>query len=217
MEATYEGQHTFKVQQNVLLGMALFIASEIMFFFAFFWAFFHFTVVPSIWVGGKWPLEKGFWLLDFLGLPFLNTVILISSGITVTWAHRSMCAGQYTSTKYGLIMTIIYGIVFSLFQKYEYDSATFSINDGAYGSVFYMLTGFHGFHVFIGTLFLIICLLRHNTFHFFKKHHVGFICAIWYWHFVDVVWLILFLTVYVWGGEARHGFHSEFLNNYFRW
>jgi cytochrome c oxidase subunit 3 len=108
-----------------------------------------------------------------------------------------MCDGRYAETIVGLIITIVYGTIFSLFQKYEYDHATFSINDGAYGSVFYMLTGFHGFHVFIGTVFLIICLIRLSNYHFFKNHHVGFICAIWYWHFVDAVWVIVFLAVYV--------------------
>jgi cytochrome c oxidase subunit 3 len=203
VEATYEGYHTFKVQQNILLGMVLFITSEVMFFFAFFWAFFHFTIVPSIWVGGVWPLEKGFLLLDFFGLPLLNTCILISSGFTVTWAHHCMCKGDRKSTSFALIITIVYGAIFSLFQKYEYNYCTFSINDGAFGSAFYMLTGFHGLHVFIGTLFLFVCLVRHLMYHFGTNHHVGFICGIWYWHFVDVVWLILFIAGYAWGSFQK--------------
>jgi cytochrome c oxidase subunit 3 len=201
-EATYEGQHTFKVQENVLLGMALFITSEVMFFFAFFWAFFHFTLAPSIWIGGVW-LTKGTWLLDSMGLPLVNTIILLSSGLTITWAHEGMYAGQRSETTFGLVVTIVYGVLFSLIQGYEYQQATFSINDGAYTSVFYMLTGFHGLHVFIGTVFLLICLIRHKNYQFFKKHHIGFACAIWYWHFVDAVWVFLFGAVYIWGGVLK--------------
>jgi len=197
-EATYEGHHTFKVQQNILLGMLLFITSEIMFFFAFFWAFFHFSLSPSIWIGGVWP-PKGLHTLDFGALPLLNTVILLSSGVTITYAHRAIVFGDFRKTALGLIFTILYGIVFTFLQKWEYDSATFSINDSVYGSIFYMTTGFHGVHVFIGTLFLFICLIRHFYHHFFKNHHVGFLCAVWYWHFVDIVWIFLFLCVYIWG------------------
>jgi cytochrome c oxidase subunit 3 len=203
-EATNEGQHTFKVQQNILLGMLLFIISEIMFFFAFFWAFFNFGLSPAIGLFGIWPPIKGLWILDFTGLPLFNTAILLSSGLTITLAHRGMILGHRLVTTYGLIATITYGIIFSLFQKYEYDNATFGINDGAYASVFYMTTGFHGLHVFIGTVFLCICLGRHNNYQFFKNHHIGFICAIWYWHFVDVVWIFLFLTVYLWGASNIH-------------
>ena len=199
VEATYEGHHTYKVQQNILLGMLLFITSEIMFFFAFFWAFFHFSLSPSIALSGVWPPKQGIHTLDYAALPLLNTAILLSSGVTVTWAHRGVVEGSRSDTTYGTIATIVYGVIFTLCQKYEYDNATFSINDSAYGSVFFMTTGFHGLHVFIGTLFLFICLLRHLNYHFFKKHHIGFVCAIWYWHFVDVVWVFLFLCVYIWG------------------
>jgi cytochrome c oxidase subunit 3 len=178
-EATYEGHHTFKVQQNILLGMLLFITSEIMFFFAFFWAFFHFSLSPSIWVGGVWP-PKGIHTLSFTALPLLNTVILLSSGVTVTYAHRAIVQGDFRKTTVGLAATIFYGIIFTLLQKGEYDGASFSINDSVYGSIFYMTTGFHGVHVFIGTLFLFICLGRHLFHHFFKNHHVGFVCAAWY-------------------------------------
>lgn len=199
VEATFEGHHTFKVQQNILFGMMLFICSEVMFFFAFFWGFFHFSLAPSVAISGIWPPAKGINVLDFGAVPLLNTVLLLSSGVTVTWAHRGIVAGSREDTTYGIICTVIYGAIFTLFQKYEYDHATFSINDGVYGSVFYMTTGFHGLHVLIGTIFLIVCLVRHNNYHFFKTHHVGFVCAIWYWHFVDVVWIFLYLCVYIWG------------------
>jgi heme/copper-type cytochrome/quinol oxidase subunit 3 len=111
-------------------------------------------------------------------LPLLNTVILLSSGVTITWAHRGLVIGQRSDTFYGLVSTISYGVIFSLLQKFEYNQATFSINDGVYGSVFYMLTGFHGLHVFIGTVYLLVCLVRNIDYHFFRDHHVGFVCAI---------------------------------------
>jgi cytochrome c oxidase subunit 3 len=169
-----------------------------MFFFAFFWAFFHFSISPSIWIGNVWP-PKGIHTLDSMALPLLNTVILLSSGAVVTWAHRAIVSDAREATTKGLFYTVVYGIFFTAFQKFEYDNATFSINDSVYGSIFYMTTGFHGLHVFVGTLFLVVCLIRHLDYHFFTNHHIGFICAVWYWHFVDVVWIFLFLCVYIWG------------------
>lgn len=198
VEATYEGHHTFKVQQNVLSGMLLFITSEIMFFFAFFWAFFHFSLSPAVFIGMTWP-PKLMQVLDAMALPLLNTVILLSSGVVVTWAHRAIVDDAREQTTQGIFFTVAYGILFTALQKFEYDNAHFSIDDCVYGSTFYLTTGFHGLHVLIGTLFLLVCLIRHLDYHFFKKHHVGFICAIWYWHFVDVVWIFLFLCVYIWG------------------
>jgi cytochrome c oxidase subunit 3 len=196
-EARYEGHHTSKVQQNILLGMMLFITSEIMFFFAFFWAFFHFSLTPSIFIGGVWP-PKGIHPLWFTALPLLNTVLLLSSGVTLTFAHRAVAQGRPILALHGIAFTIVYGIIFTLLQKVEYDSANFSINDSVYGSIFYMTTGFHGLHVIIGTLFLFICFIRGTT-GLVENHHTGFVCAVWYWHFVDIVWIFLFLCVYIWG------------------
>lgn len=280
VEATYEGQHTSYVRRGLRLGFALFILSEIMFFFSFFWAFFHYSVSPSVWIGNTWP-PLGILVISPWGLPLLNTIILLSSGVTVTWAHKAIMPvqnemlqkkfnylyddqlGAYVvevtpvkdvvntektliSSLYGLTyystpsyhveykaaceamqpfvvvlspslffdlifsakrrettialaFTIAYGVLFTLLQLHEYKAAPFAINDSVYGSIFYLTTGFHGFHVLIGTLFLLICLIRHVYYHFNSNIHVGLEMAIWYWHFVDVVWLFLFICIYWWG------------------
>jgi cytochrome c oxidase subunit 3 len=198
VESTFEGHHTSAVRRGLSLGMILFIVSEIMFFFSFFWAFFHFSLTPAIAIGSVWP-PKNLEPLNPFHIPLLNTVLLLSSGVSITYAHRAIVGGSRGHTTFGLILTILYGIIFTGFQGYEYVTAPFSINDSVYGSVFYMATGFHGFHVLIGTIFLIFCLLRHLNYHFDVSQHVGFEAAAWYWHFVDVVWLFLYITIYVWG------------------
>jgi len=197
-EGTFEGQHTFLVQKGLRLGMMLFIASEVMFFFAFFWAFFHSSLSPVAEIGGVWP-PKSIAIFSPWEIPLLNTVILLSSGATVTWAHHAIVAGDRNQALIALISTISLAIVFTGFQGFEYVSAPFSISDSVYGSTFYLTTGFHGFHVFIGTCFLTVCFVRLFLHHFTRQHHFGFEAAAWYWHFVDVVWLFLFLTLYWWG------------------
>ena len=197
-EATFEGHHTARVQQGMRLGMIFFILSEVMFFFSFFWSFFHFSLSPSIWIGAIWP-PKGIQVLNPQHLPLLNTTILLSSGVSVTFAHVSLVNKKWLETFVGLAITIIFGIIFTLCQGFEYIGATFTINDSAYGSIFYLATGFHGFHVLIGTIFLLVCLIRHYFYHFTPEQHFGFEAAAWYWHFVDVVWLFLFIVVYIWG------------------
>lgn len=197
IESTYEGHHTLQVQNGIKFGMILFILSEVMFFSAFFWGFIHSSLVPSIEIGNVWP-PLSIITLDAYGLPLVNTVILLSSGISVTWAHKAIINNNRVEVINGIITTVIYGLIFSFIQYYEYIEASFNINDGIYGSLFFMLTGFHGFHVFVGSIFLIVCLLRHIFYHFNAKQHLGFECAIYYWHFVDVVWLLLFILVYVW-------------------
>ena len=197
-EATFEGQHNSKVQLGLRLGMILFIVSEIMFFFAFFWAFFHSSISPAINLGSVWP-PKGIEVLNAFGVPFLNTVILVSSGATVTWSHHAILAGDRNSALISLILTIILAVIFTYCQYFEYVNSTFTISDSVYGSCFYMATGFHGFHVFVGTCFLSVCLYRLYINQYTKEHHYGFEAAAWYWHFVDVVWLFLFITVYWWG------------------
>lgn len=197
-EATIEGQHTSSVQNGLRMGVLLFIVSEIMFFFAFFWAFFHSSFNPSPLIGGVWPpafLE----VISPWKLPLLNTILLLSSGAAVTAAHHAIVMGSKVEAIKGLAVTIFLAIIFTIMQGVEYVSSSFTISDGVYGSVFFMATGFHGFHVFIGTCFLIVCLLRLNIDHFTKEHHFGFESAAWYWHFVDVVWLFLFVTIYWWG------------------
>jgi len=197
-EGVYEGQHTKDVLSGLRMGMLLFIVSEIMFFFAFFWAFFHSSLNPSIALGGVFP-PSYLTILDPWKIPLLNTIILLSSGASVTYVHHSIVAGDKKSSIIGLIYTILLAIIFTAFQAFEYVNSPFSISDSIYGSTFYLTTGFHGFHVFIGTCFLTVCLVRLYRNHFTREHHFGFEAAAWYWHFVDVVWLFLFITVYWWG------------------
>jgi len=197
-EATFEGQHTKLVQVGLRWGVILFIVSEVMFFFAFFWAFFHSSCNSSISIGGVWP-PKYLVTLNPWKIPLLNTFILLSSGAAVTFAHHAIVLGLKEEACLGLLITIGLAVIFTLLQAYEYVMAPFDISDGVYGSCFYMATGFHGFHVFIGTCFLIVCFFRLWLNHFTREHHIGFEAAAWYWHFVDVVWLFLFITIYWWG------------------
>jgi len=199
-EATFRGQHTLKVSEGIRLGVVLFIVSEVMFFVSFFWAFFHSSLAPSIEIGGVWP-PKGLATLNPMGLPLLNTLILLTSGATVTFAHYCIQTQNRSGGCVAFISTITLAIIFTLFQAYEYVEAPFNLSDGIYASTFFLATGFHGLHVIIGTLFLCVCFYRFINSHFTPRHHLGFEAAAWYWHFVDVVWLILFLFVYVWGAE----------------
>jgi len=195
-EATFEGMHTSRVQQGLKFGMVLFIISEVMFFFAFFWAFFHSSLAPGIEIGSIWP-PVGIEVFDPWGIPLLNTFILLLSGATITYTHHALVVGSSLYVVDGFLYTILLAILFTLFQLYEYKHASFSINDGVYGSTFFMATGFHGLHVLIGTAFISVCFARYT--HFTTQHHLGFEAAAWYWHFVDVVWLFLFVTIYWWG------------------
>nr|YP_009465575.1 cytochrome c oxidase subunit 3 [Trilophozia quinquedentata]AUZ97196.1 cytochrome c oxidase subunit 3 [Trilophozia quinquedentata] len=199
-ESTYEGHHTFVVQLGLRYGMILFIVSEVMFFLAFFWAFFHSSLAPTVEIGAIWP-PKGISVLDPWGIPFLNTLILLSSGAAVTWAHHAILAGLKQQAVYALTATVLLALVFTGFQGIEYIEAPFTISDGIYGSTFFLATGFHGFHVIIGTIFLIICGIRQYLGHFTPKHHFGFEAAAFYWHFVDVVWLFPPVSIYWWGGN----------------
>lgn len=210
------GDHTPVVQLHMRYGMILFIASEVMFFVGWFWSFFDFALFPT-------PLNydaaagtttslfgevgaiaqfvpKGMHVLDPFALPLLNTIILLCSGTTVTWAHHALIHGDRAGLKQGLWATIALGVLFSSIQAYEYSVAPFGFGGNTYASAFYMATGFHGFHVLIGTIFLSVCLYRAYLGHFTPRQHFGFEAAAWYWHFVDVVWLFLFVSIYVWGG-----------------
>jgi cytochrome c oxidase subunit 3 len=208
VKEAHEGHHTPVVQLHLRYGMILFIVSEVMFFLAWFWAFFSSALFPSgvEAVGGIWP-PKGTEVLDPFGWPLLNTFILLCSGTTVTWAHHALIHGDREGLKKGLWCTILLGLLFTSIQAYEYIHAPFSfsrLNEDLpgtiYGSTFFMATGFHGFHVIVGTIFLIVCLVRAYKGDFTPKQHFGFEAAAWYWHFVDVVWLFLFVSIYVWGG-----------------
>ena len=204
VKEAHEGFHTPVVQLHLRYGMILFIASEVMFFVAWFWAYFDAALFPSTIpaVGGTWP-PHGMVVLNPFGFPLLNTMILLCSGCTVTWAHHALINGHREGLIKGLWCTIALGILFTSIQAYEYLHAPFMFRgpDGnIYGSTFMMATGFHGFHVIVGTIFLIVCLVRAYKGHFKPQQHFGFEAAAWYWHFVDVVWLFLFLCIYVWGG-----------------
>ena len=216
------GDHTPVVSIGLRYGMILFIASEVMFFVAWFWMFFE----MALWNGHRtlssieevrlawsaWP-PHGVETLDAWHLPLLNTVILLLSGTTVTWAHHALVKGDRQATKIGLILTILLGALFTAVQAYEYNEILHeqmffsedAMNSGLYGSSFFMATGFHGFHVLIGTIFLIVCLLRLQKGAFTPKQHFGFEAAAWYWHFVDVVWLFLFAFIYVIFGGSGGG------------
>ncbi len=195
-EATYEGYHTLSVQSGIYLGMILFILSEIMFFFSFFWAFFHISWSPNMYLGLVWP-PNYINLLDPFSLPLWNTVILLSSGVTVTYAHRGILAGSRYTCLDGLYWTVLYGFLFTIIQGYEYCYSDFSMNDGVFGSLFFLLTGFHGIHVLIGAIFLAVCLYRQINYHFTRQHHVGLELGILYWHMVDAIWLFLFVCIYL--------------------
>nr|DBA44249.1 TPA_asm: cytochrome c oxidase subunit III [Pachydermia laevis] len=197
-EGAFQGHHTSMVYKGLCLGMILFIASEVLFFFAFFWAYFHSSLAPTPELGSCWP-PVGISPLNPFEVPLLNTAVLLASGVTVTWAHHSLMQGDRPSTVQGLLFTVLLGTYFTYLQAGEYYEASFSISDGAYGSTFFVATGFHGLHVLIGSTFLIICLIRAWSYHFSDKHHFGFEAAAWYWHFVDVVWLFLYLSIYWWG------------------
>uniref|UniRef100_A0AAU7YTQ2 Cytochrome c oxidase subunit 3 n=1 Tax=Cheilosia bombiformis TaxID=3103807 RepID=A0AAU7YTQ2_9MUSC len=198
-EGTFQGLHTYAVTLGLRWGMILFILSEILFFSSFFWAFFHSSLSPTIELGAMWP-PLGIEPFNPFQIPLLNTTILLASGITVTWAHHSLMENNHSQTTQGLFFTVLLGIYFSMLQLYEYMEAPFTIADAIYGSIFFMATGFHGLHVLIGTMFLLICLIRHFNNHFSKNHHFGFEAAAWYWHFVDIVWLFLYISIYWWGG-----------------
>ena len=196
-EAEFQGHHTPIVQLGMRYGMILFIASEVMFFVAFFWAFFDASLYPDT---GIWPpaeVEP----FDAFDIPLANTLILLLSGCTVTWAHAALLEGNRRALVNGLGITILLGMAFTALQAYEYVHASFGFTDGIYSSTFYMATGFHGFHVIVGTCFLIVCWFRARAGHFQPDHHFGFEAAAWYWHFVDVVWLFLFICIYWWGGR----------------
>jgi cytochrome c oxidase subunit 3 len=208
-EAEHLGFHTRVVQISHRYGMILFIASEVMFFVAWFWAYFNTALFPADvhqvmrteLLGGEWP-PKGISTFDPWHLPLLNTLILLTSGTTVTWAHHALLENDRNGLKWGLICTIALGLTFTCVQANEYAHAAFHYSGHIYGATFFMATGFHGAHVIIGSIFLIVCLIRAMAGQFSPTQHLGFEFAAWYWHFVDVVWLFLFACIYVWGGGA---------------
>lgn len=192
------GYHTHKLEVSLRVGMLLFILSEVFFFVSFFWAFYDASLSPTVELGLSWP-PKGIIPLSVYSVPLLNTVILLTRGITVTWAHHSIINNFFNKSIVSLSITVILGAYFMIIQYVEYMEARFAMADGVYGSTFFIATGFHGFHVTVGALFLtyvLIALLRGQLLY---NHHFAFEAAAWYWHFVDVVWLILFISIYWWG------------------
>jgi cytochrome c oxidase subunit 3 len=197
-EGTVLGFHTVAVTTGLKIGMILFIISEVIFFVSFFWAFFHRRLSPTAELGCSWP-PVGVSALNPFQLPLLNTVVLLASGVTVTFCHHRIINKNLFNRKIGLILTIILGLYFTFLQVGEYQETRFSIADRVFGAVFFVATGFHGLHVIIGSLFLLTCLLRLYLNHFSSRHHFGFEAASWYWHFVDVVWIFLYCNIYIWG------------------
>lgn len=203
-EAVREKAHTPVVKVGLRYGMALFIASEVMFFAAFFWAFYDTALFPKVTEtnpAAVWP-PPDIHVFDPFEMPFLMTVVLLLSGVTVTWAHHALLEGKNDDAAKALGLTVVLGVMFSIFQVYEYAHATFGFTEGIYPSTFYMATGFHGFHVIVGTIFLAVCWVRTVKGHFTPTSHFGFEAAAWYWHFVDVVWLFLFVSIYWWGSHG---------------
>lgn len=197
-EGTYLGNHTSAVQRGLNMGIGLFIVSEGLFFLAIFWAFYHSALSPAIELGTNWP-PLGIESINAFELPLLNTVILLSSGVTITYAHHCLIQGNRVGALYGSVLTIILAIIFTACQGIEYLMSSFTISDGSYGTCFYFGTGFHGLHVMIGTAFLAVGFWRLLAYHLTDNHHLGFEGGILYWHFVDIVWLFLFVSVYYWG------------------
>lgn len=199
-EGTYLGHHTIQVQKGLTIGVVLFIISEVFAFLSVFWAFFHSSLSPTIEIGGIWP-PQGITPLDPFAIPLLNTILLLSSGAFVTYGHHALIQGDRKGAILGTLLTIIFAIIFTALQYYEYSESSFTMSDSVYGTVFYASTGLHGLHVIIGTIFILVGFIRIINYHLTDTHHQGHEAAILYWHFVDVVWLFLFIAVYYWGGN----------------
>ena len=200
-EGTYLGDHTLMVQKGLTMGVSLFIVTEIFFFLSIFWAYFHSSLAPTVELGSQWP-PVGVTALNPMTVPLLNTVLLLSSGATVTYAHHALIEGNRRAAIVGAGLTILLAVMFTALQGLEYMEADFTIADGVYGSCFFFSTGFHGFHVIVGTAFIAVAFFRIINYHFTAEHHMGLESSILYWHFVDVVWLFLYAAVYWWGSDG---------------
>ena len=201
IESTYLGHHTEQVKRGLTIGIALFIISELMAFLSIFWAYFHSSLAPTIEIGGVWP-PVGITTLDPFAIPLLNTILLLSSGAFITFAHHALINGNRRYAILGTILCILFAIIFTALQYHEYSLAGFTIADSIYGTVFYCSTGLHGLHVIVGTLFIGVQFYRLLQHHITKSHHIGMEGAIAYWHFVDVVWLFLYAFVYLWAASG---------------
>lgn len=201
-------EHSKEARVGFRYGMALFITSEVMFFVAFFWAYLNASLMPNEAMGNVWP-PKTITPINPLDFPYLNTLLLLMSGTTITWAHHSMVENNLKECAKMIFFTVLLGVIFLGVQVYEYHHATFAFKGGIYPSTFYMATGFHGAHVFIGVCMLVVCWFRTRAGHFTAKDHFGFEASAWYWHFVDVVWLFLFVMIYLWGSGDLSSFFGK--------
>jgi cytochrome c oxidase subunit 3 len=197
-EGTYLGHHTKIVQHSLSLGVSLFIVTEACAFLSAFWAYFHSSLAPTVELGTQWP-PVGVTALSPMAVPLMNTLLLVSSGATITYGHHAIFQKSRPRALMGVALTVFLAIIFTVMQGLEYDVAGFTMSDGAYGTVFFATTGLHGFHVLIGTIALAVGLVRTMLYHFTSTHHIGLEASILYWHFVDVVWLFLYMAVYWWG------------------
>nr|DBA43577.1 TPA_asm: COX3 [Bombus fervidus] len=195
-ESTFQGMHSMYVMKMLKFSMIMFIISELFFFISFFWTFFHNSISPSIEINSMWP-PKMIKFFNPFEIPLLNSIILIMSGFTVTLSHYNTLNNKFKSSVYMLLMTIILGFYFNIMQVFEYYNSYFCINDSIYGSIFFLSTGFHGMHVLIGTLMLLYSLIRMMNNHFSSIHHINYEFSIWYWHFVDVIWLFIYMFYYI--------------------
>lgn len=199
MRESLLGLHTSKLEVSFRFGIGLFILSEVFFFLSFFWAFYDSSLSPSIELGISWP-PLGILPLSAYSVPLLNTIILLTSGVSVTWAHHRIINNLFSQSVFSLGLTVLLGVYFLIIQYEEYCESAFSISDGVYGTTFFVSTGFHGLHVIIGTTFLIYVFILLTRGFLTYNHHFSFEAAAWYWHFVDVVWLFLYVSIYWWGG-----------------
>nr|YP_009104523.1 cytochrome c oxidase subunit III [Liposcelis entomophila]AHA47077.1 cytochrome c oxidase subunit III [Liposcelis entomophila] len=196
-EASYLGFHSLKVKFSIKIGMVLFILSEVMFFLSFFWSFFNFSLNPAVELGNLWP-PLGIEVINPYHIPLLNTLVLVSSGVSITFSHHNLLNNNMNNSMNWALITIILGIYFSFLQGFEYLYCSYSIMDSTFGSIFYMATGFHGLHVMVGTLFIYTETIRFTKFNYSAIQNLGFEVSCWYWHFVDVVWLFLYIFLYWW-------------------
>nr|YP_009027756.1 cytochrome c oxidase subunit III [Bemisia afer]AHC02249.1 cytochrome oxidase subunit III [Bemisia afer] len=197
-ETLYEGCRSNKINLTINLGMAFFIVSELWFFISFFWAYFYFSLSPDMSMGLAWP-PHGITPMNFMDIPLLNTLTLLTSGFFITWSHHSLINYSFSMARAALFSSIVTGGYFLSIQLYEYMNSTFSFCDSVFGNCFFILTGFHGIHVMIGLLFISVSYLRMVKKSFSPLFFHGFEYSIWYWHFVDLVWLFLYMFLYWWG------------------
>ena len=215
-ESTHIGLHTRQVDKNTITGFKLFLFTETMLFVTFFWAHLYSALYPSVFIGLSWPpVGLAHLLLDPFDIPLVNTLILVYSGFTVTLSHLYLRRGKLFLSACAMVASIILGLAFLYIQKEEFLHSQFDISDGIYGSTFFMLTGFHGGHVIIGVTGLIITLYRLIELHFSSYSHTGFKLALIYWHFVDVVWIFVFLIVYVLGSDLTYPNTFMYINDDF--